>query len=149
MSEIKILYNRLSRNKNFVLPSYQSQGAVGLDLSASIDSKIVLKPFDRSIIPCGISISLPDGIEGQVRPRSGLAAKYGITVLNTPGTIDSDYRGEVKVILINLGKEDFEVNQNDRIAQIVFSKVVKAKFEEIDILDNTERGSGGFGSTGR
>ncbi len=149
MSEIKILYNRLSRSKNFVLPSYQSQGAVGLDLSASIDSKIVLKPFDRSIIPCGISISLPDGIEGQVRPRSGLAAKYGITVLNTPGTIDSDYRGEVKVILINLGKEDFEVNQNDRIAQIVFSKVVKAKFEEIDILDNTERGSGGFGSTGR
>ena len=149
MTEIKILIKRLSKNKNFVLPDYQSSGAVGVDLSASIDSKIILKPFDRSIIPCGISISLPENIEGQVRPRSGLAAKHGITVLNTPGTIDSDYRGEIKVILINLGKDDFTISQNDRIAQIVFSNIVKANFEEIDSLDNTERGSGGFGSTGQ
>ena len=149
MTEITILIKRLSKNKNFTLPDYQSSGAVGVDLSASIDSKIILKPFDRSIIPCGISISLPENIEGQVRPRSGLAAKHGITVLNTPGTIDSDYRGEIKVILINLGKEDFTISQNDRIAQIVFSNIVKAKFEEIETLDDTERGSEGFGSTGQ
>ncbi len=149
MAEIKILIKRLSKNKDFVLPNYQSSGAVGVDLSASIDSKIILKPLDRSIIPCGISISLPKNIEGQVRPRSGLAAKHGITVLNTPGTIDSDYRGEIKVILINLGKDDFTISQNDRIAQIVFSNIVKANFEEIDSLDDTERGSGGFGSTGQ
>ena len=149
MTEITILIKRLSKNKNFTLPDYQSSGAVGVDLSASIDSKIILKPFDRSIIPCGISISLPENIEGQVRPRSGLAAKHGITVLNTPGTIDSDYRGEIKVILINLGKEDFTISQNDRIAQIVFSNIVKAKFEEIEALDDTERGSEGFGSTGQ
>ena len=149
MTEITILIKRLSKNKNFALPDYQSSGAVGVDLSASIDSKIILKPFDRSIIPCGISISLPENIEGQVRPRSGLAAKHGITVLNTPGTIDSDYRGEIKVILINLGKEDFTISQNDRIAQIVFSNIVKAKFEEIETLDDTERGSEGFGSTGQ
>ena len=149
MSEIKIPIKRLSKNKNFVLPSYQSKGAVGIDLSASIDSKIVLKPNDRFVIPCGISISLPKNVEGQVRPRSGLAAKHGITVLNTPGTIDSDFRGEIKVILINLGKEDFTISQNDRIAQIVFSNIVKVKFEEIDVLDDTERGSGGFGSTGK
>ncbi|SVC00497.1 uncharacterized protein METZ01_LOCUS253351, partial [marine metagenome] len=99
------------------------------------------------IIPRGISISLPEHVEGQVRPRSGLAAKHGITVLNTPGTIDSDYRGEIKVILINLGKEDFEINQNDRIAQIIFSEIVKAKFEEVEILDETKRGPRGFGST--
>tara|TARA_B100000686_G_C16386913_1_gene760440 strand:+ start:78 stop:527 length:450 start_codon:yes stop_codon:yes gene_type:complete len=149
VTEITILIKRLSKNKNFALPDYQSSGAVGVDLSASIDSKIILKPFDRSIIPCGISISLPENIEGQVRPRSGLAAKHGITVLNTPGTIDSDYRGEIKVILINLGKEDFTISQNDRIAQIVFSNIVKAKFEEIEALDDTERGSEGFGSTGQ
>lgn len=149
MAEIKILIKRLSKNKDFVLPNYQSSGAVGVDLSASIDAKIILKPLDRSIIPCGISISLPKNIEGQVRPRSGLAAKHGITVLNTPGTIDSDYRGEIKVILINLGKDDFTISQNDRIAQIVFSNIVKANFEEIDSLDDTERGSGGFGSTGQ
>ena len=149
MSEIKIPIKRLSKNKNFVLPSYQSKGAVGIDLSASIDSKIVLKPNDRFVIPCGISISLPKNVEGQVRPRSGLAAKHGITVLNTPGTIDSDFRGEIKVILINLGKEDFTISQNDRIAQIVFSNIVKVKFEEIDVLDDTERGPGGFGSTGK
>tara|TARA_Y100000590_G_C15372494_1_gene883090 strand:+ start:245 stop:694 length:450 start_codon:yes stop_codon:yes gene_type:complete len=149
VAEIKILIKRLSKNKDFVLPNYQSSGAVGVDLSASIDSKIILKPLDRSIIPCGISISLPKNIEGQVRPRSGLAAKHGITVLNTPGTIDSDYRGEIKVILINLGKDDFTISQNDRIAQIVFSNIVKANFEEIDSLDDTERGSGGFGSTGQ
>ena len=118
-------------------------------MPASIDSKIVLKPNDRFVIPCGISISLPKNVEGQVRPRSGLAAKHGITVLNTPGTIDSDFRGEIKVILINLGKEDFTISQNDRIAQIVFSNIVKVKFEEIDVLDDTERGSGGFGSTGK
>lgn len=119
-----------------------------MDLCASIDNPIILKPLKREVIPCGIAIGLPENMEAQIRPRSGLAAKHGITVLNTPGTIDSDYRGEVKAILINFGKEDFEIKLNDRIAQIIFSEVVKAKFEEVSDLDNTERGSGGFGSTG-
>ena len=119
-----------------------------MDLCASIDNPIILKPLKHEVIPCGIAIGLPENMEAQIRPRSGLAAKHGITVLNTPGTIDSDYRGEVKAILINFGKEDFEIKLNDRIAQIIFSEVVKAKFEEVSDLDNTERGSGGFGSTG-
>jgi len=149
VSAIKIQIKKLSKNKDFSIPNYQSSGAVGMDLYASIDSEIILKPQDRFIVPCGISISLPKYIEGQVRPRSGLAAKHGITVLNTPGTIDSDYRGEIKAILINLGKEDFKINQNDRIAQIIFSEIKKIEFEEVKNLDDTERGSKGFGSTGQ
>tara|TARA_Y100000590_G_C15305442_1_gene858036 strand:+ start:278 stop:727 length:450 start_codon:yes stop_codon:yes gene_type:complete len=149
VSEIKIRIQRLSKNKNFVLPGYQSSGAVGVDLSASIDSKIILEPNDRSIIPCGISISLPKNMEAQVRPRSGLAFKYGITVLNTPGTIDSDYRGEIKVILINLSKDNFIIQPNDRIAQMVFSSVDRVTLEEVNILDETTRGDSGFGSTGQ
>ena len=142
----KILIKRLS--KEVPLPKYETSGSSGMDLAANIEANINIDPGKTAIVPTGLSISIPKGFEVQIRPRSGLAAKHGITVLNTPGTIDSDYRGEVKAILINFGKEDFEIKLNDRIAQIIFSEVVKAKFEEVSDLDNTERGSGGFGSTG-
>ena len=118
------------------------------DITALLSEPVVIKPFKRAVIPTGLSFSIPKGYEVQIRPRSGLAAKNGITVLNTPGTIDSDYRGEIKVILINLGDEDFTVNNGDRIAQMVVQKVKQASFEVVDNLDETERGSGGFGSTG-
>ena len=129
------------------LPVYQSQGASGADLSASTDSEIVIKPGEHALIPTGIRLEIPPGLEAQVRPRSGLAAGNGVTVLNSPGTIDCDYRGEVKVILINLGKEDFHVRTGDRIAQIVFSPVTRVVFKSGEI-NETPRGSGGFGSTG-
>lgn len=130
------------------LPVYKTEGAAGADITALLSEPVVIKPFKRAIIPTGLSFSIPKGYEVQIRPRSGLAAKNGVTVLNTPGTIDSDYRGEIKVILINLGDEDFTVNNGDRIAQMVVQKVEQASFEIVDNLDETERGSGGFGSTG-
>lgn len=112
------------------------------------DQQIILKPGDRELVPTGIAVSIPPGFEAQVRPRSGLAVKYGVTLLNSPGTIDADYRGEIKVLLINLGKEDFKIERGDRIAQLVFQKVCRAKWQESDILDETLRGVGGFGHTG-
>jgi dUTP pyrophosphatase len=133
---------------NGTIPSYQSEGASGLDLVSSSNEDIKLEPGKRALIPTGIYLEIPEGFEGQVRPRSGLAAKNGITVLNTPGTIDSDYRGEVKVILINLGLDDFVVKRGDRIAQIVFMPVVRAELCEEISINSTERGTGGFGSTG-
>ena len=148
MNTNNVLIKKLDTN-SFELPKYQTEGSVGMDLSAFIGADIVIKPNERELIPTGIAISLPQNIEGQVRPRSGLALKYGITVLNTPGTIDSDYRGEIKVILINHGKEDFLVKNNDRIAQIVFSEVVKVSLDEVDDLDQTLRDQKGFGSTGK
>jgi len=148
MNTNNVLIKKLDTN-SFELPKYQTEGSVGMDLSAFIGADIVIKPNERELIPTGIAISLPQNIEGQVRPRSGLALKYGITVLNTPGTIDSDYRGEIKVILINHGKEDFLVKNNDRIAQIVFSEVVKVSLNEVDDLDQTLRDQKGFGSTGK
>ena len=148
MNKNNVLIKKLNSN-SFELPKYQTEGSVGMDLSAFIGSDIVIKPNERELIPTGIAISLPQNIEGQVRPRSGLALKYGITVLNTPGTIDSDYRGEIKVILINHGKEDFLVKNNDRIAQLVFSEVVKVSLDEVDDLDQTLRDQKGFGSTGK
>ncbi|MAE37098.1 MAG: dUTP diphosphatase [Pelagibacteraceae bacterium] len=148
MNTNNVLIKKLDTN-SFELPKYQTEGSVGMDLSAFIGADIVIKPNERELIPTGIAISLPQNIEGQVRPRSGLALKYGITVLNTPGTIDSDYRGEIKVILINHGKEDFLVKNNDRIAQIVFSEVVKVSLNEVDDLDQTLRDQQGFGSTGK
>jgi dUTP pyrophosphatase len=130
------------------LPAYQSEGASGADLCACIDAEVVIAPGDRALIPTGLVMDIPKGLEGQVRPRSGLAARNGVTVLNTPGTIDSDYRGEIKVILANLGREEFRVRPGDRIAQIVFVPVVRVSFSRGERLSETARGSGGFGSTG-
>ena len=120
-----------------------------MDLKANIDEPITLGPLERAMIPTGLYIALPDGTEAQVRPRSGLAAKHGISVLNSPGTIDADYRGEVKVILVNLSNEPFVVNPGERIAQMVVARYEKVEWQEVDVLDETERGVGGFGSTGR
>ena len=143
-----VLIKKLNNN-SFDLPKYQTEGSVGMDLSAIIENDILIKPNERELIPTGIAVSLPQNIEGQVRPRSGLSLKYGITVLNSPGTIDSDYRGEIKVILINHGNEDFIIKNNDRIAQLVFNEVVKVSFKEVKDLDQTSRNQKGFGSTGK
>lgn len=131
-----------------ILPSYQTVGAAGADLCAYLPEPVVLAPGQRAMVPTGLSFAIPSGYEIQVRPRSGLAAKNGITVLNSPGTIDSDYRGEVKVILINLGTENFTISHGDRIAQMVVAPVVQAQFQVVESLAATERGQGGFGSTG-
>ncbi|MGB0778399.1 MAG: dUTP diphosphatase [Flavobacteriaceae bacterium] len=130
------------------LPHYESNQAAGMDLKAFLQETITLKPMERKIIPTGIYMALPNGYEAQVRPRSGLAAKKGITVLNAPGTVDADYRGEVGVILINLSSEDFHINNGDRIAQMVIAPYVQGKWNETESLEETERGEGGFGSTG-
>ena len=143
MIEVNIV--NTSNNPN---PEYKTDGAVGMDLMASLNEPIVLKPFERALIPTGIFIGLPEGYEAQVRPRSGLALKYGITVLNTPGTIDADYTGEVKVILINLGQVPFTIKNGDRIAQMVFKQYEKAVWFNTLQLGETERGDGGFGHTG-
>ncbi len=129
-------------------PNYETKGAAGMDLRANIDDSITLKPLERAIVKTGLFIALPVGFEAQVRPRSGLAAKKGITVLNSPGTVDADYRGEIGVILVNLSNEDFVINDGERIAQLVIAKHERAIWQEVEILNETERGSGGFGSTG-
>lgn len=140
---------RLEHGRDLPLPAYQSVLAAGLDLLAAVDGTITLAPGARALVPTGLAMALPAGFEAQVRPRSGLAAKHGVTVLNTPGTIDADYRGEVKVILINLGDDPFEISRGDRIAQMVIAPVLQADIVEVEVLSETERGSGGFGSTGR
>lgn len=132
-----------------LLPSYQTEGAAGMDLRADVDGEVVLQPLGRALIPTGIAVALPPGVEAQVRPRSGLAARHGVTCLNSPGTIDSDYRGEIQVILVNFGSEPFTVRRGDRIAQMVLSQVLRASLQVVDDLDATLRGGGGFGSTGR
>ena len=142
----EVLIKRLS--KNIELPKYETNGSSGMDLSANIEMQIKIEPGKTSIIPTGISVSIPKNFEIQIRSRSGLAAKSQISVLNSPGTIDADYRGELKVILINLSNKTFVVEQGTRIAQMVLCPIVKAKFKEVDSLDNTERGADGFGSTG-
>jgi dUTP pyrophosphatase len=131
-----------------LLPAYQTEGAAGMDLCAVIEEEVVLPPMGRALIPTGISMALPPGVEAQVRPRSGLAARHGVTCLNAPGTIDSDYRGEIRVILINLGNEPFFVRRGDRIAQLVFASVLRVSLRVVDDLDATRRGEGGFGHTG-
>ena len=131
-----------------ILPEYKTDGAAGADLCAYINAEIRLRPMERRLIPTGIFVELPSGYELQVRPRSGLALKYGITVLNTPGTVDSDYRGELQVLLINLGSEDFVIKNGDRIAQAVITEVSRASFTVTNSLSATERGSSGYGSTG-
>ena len=143
---IKILIKRLS--KEVSLPKYETSGSSGMDLAANINSKVNIDPGKTAVIPTGLAISIPKGYEAQIRPRSGLAAKKKITVLNTPGTIDADYRGEIKVILINLSKDSFEVEKGLRIAQMVVCPIVQAQLKEVDDLKQTERGEGGFGSTG-
>lgn len=131
------------------LPSYKTQGSSGMDIRASILESISLRPGERAAIPTGLFLEIPEGFEAQVRPRSGLAIKSGITVLNTPGTIDADYRGEIAVILVNLSSSVFKIEDGDRIAQIVINPVVKIKWKAVNILTNTKRGGGGFGSTGK
>ena len=129
-------------------PAYATAQSAGMDLRANLESPVILKPMERAMIPTGLFIELPVGFEAQVRPRSGLAAKHGITVLNTPGTIDADYRGEIKVILINLSAEPFEIQHGERIAQMVIAKHETVQWEEVEALSETERGAGGFGSSG-
>lgn len=130
------------------LPHYETLASAGMDLRANISESIILKPLERTIVKTGLFIALPVGYEAQVRPRSGLAAKKGITVLNAPGTIDADYRGEIGVILVNLSNEDFVINDGERIAQMVIAQYTQASWKEVTVLDETERGTGGFGSTG-
>ena len=142
----EILIKRLS--KNIPLPKYETDGSSGMDLAANIDQEIEINPGKSAVIPTGLAVSIPKNYEIQIRPRSGLAAKNQISVLNTPGTIDADYRGELKVILINLSEKKFKVEKGLRIAQMVLCPVVKAILKEVDELEETKRGSGGFGSTG-
>ncbi|SEG44207.1 dUTP diphosphatase [Bosea lathyri] len=146
MVDIPLL--RLPHGADLPLPAYESTGAAGMDLRAAVDAPLVLPPGGRALVPTGLALQLPEGFEAQVRPRSGLAAKHGVTVLNAPGTVDSDYRGEVKVILINHGQEPFTIGRGDRIAQMVIAPVTRGVFVEVDALDQTTRGEGGFGSTG-
>ena len=144
---IKVLIKKL--NSKAQIPKYKTEGSSGMDLMALVKNPIKIKPNESALIPTGISIAIPKDSEVQIRPRSGLAAKSSISVLNAPGTIDSDYRGEIKIILFNHGKEEFTVNNNDRIAQMVLMPILKIKFEEVEDLPATLRGSGGFGSTGK
>ena len=144
---VKILIKKT--NKEVTTPKYKTDGSSGVDLSAFLEKKVVIKPNSSELIPTGLQVAIPEEFEIQIRPRSGLAAKESIGVLNSPGTIDSDYRGELKIILFNHGKEDFIINNGDRIAQMVLVPIVKMEFEEVDSLPDTVRGQGGFGSTGK
>ncbi|MEL0298687.1 MAG: dUTP diphosphatase [Flavobacteriaceae bacterium] len=136
-------------NSQFDLPQYESDAAAGLDLRANIEAPIVLAPLQRRIVPTGLSIALPEGYEAQIRPRSGLAAKYGLTVLNAPGTIDADYRGDIGVILINLSEEEYTLQPGERIAQMVIAPFIQIRWDEVNSLSATARGEKGFGSTGK
>ncbi|WP_428236615.1 dUTP diphosphatase [Gracilimonas sp.] len=144
----QVLIKKLDHAKDLPLPNYESVAAAGMDVRAAVETPIVIKPGERTLIPTGLQMALPEGYEAQIRPRSGLAIRNGITMLNAPGTIDADYRGEVKVIAINHGEEEFVVNHGDRIAQMVIAPVTQLPLLEVDELDETDRGEGGFGSTG-
>ncbi len=148
MSDVPIPVRRLPHGEGLKLPAYETAHAAGVDLLAAVEGEVVLAPGARAMIPTGLAIALPEGFEAQVRPRSGLAARDGITLLNTPGTIDADYRGEVKVILINLGDRPFTVTRGMRIAQMIVAPVARLSWRETDALPETARGEGGFGSTG-
>jgi dUTP pyrophosphatase len=139
---------KIVNKSNNATPAYATTQSAGMDLRANLEAHIILKPMERAMIPTGLFIELPVGYEAQVRPRSGLAAKHGITVLNTPGTIDADYRGEIKVILVNLSNDAFEIQHGERIAQMVIAKHETVQWEEVETLSETERGAGGFGSSG-
>lgn len=140
---------KVVREEGVVLPKYETEGSAGLDVRANIKEPIVLKSLERVLIPTGLKVAIPEGYEIQVRPRSGLAIKHGITMLNSPGTVDSDYRGELKVIAVNLSNESYTIEPNERIAQLVLNKVEQIDFVEVAELDETERGEGGFGHTGK
>ncbi len=140
---------QIINKSSFPTPAYATEKSAGMDLKANISEPLVLGPLERAVIPTGLYIALPEGTEAQVRPRSGLAAKYGISVLNAPGTIDADYRGEIGVILVNLSNNAFTVNPGERIAQMVVARYEKVEWDEVEVLDETDRGAGGFGSTGR
>lgn len=140
---------RIINKSKYALPSYATSASAGMDLRANLDSPIVLKSLERTLVSTGLFLELPVGFEAQIRPRSGLAFKNGLTVLNSPGTIDADYRGEVKVILVNLSKEDFTINDGERIAQMIIAKHEQAEWIQVEELLETERGAGGFGSTGK
>lgn len=140
---------RIVNKSAFPLPQYATALSAGMDLKANIEEPVTLGMLERAMVPTGLFIELPEGYEAQIRPRSGLAAKHGISVTNSPGTIDADYRGEIKVLLVNLSKEPFTINPGERIAQMVIARHEKVEWEEVEILDETERGAGGFGSTGR
>ncbi|MBB36630.1 MAG: dUTP diphosphatase [Hirschia sp.] len=150
-NRVSIKVAPLAHFEGLALPAYETDQAAGMDLRAAVaeDAPMTLKPMQRAMVPTGLSFALPPGYEAQIRPRSGLAAKHGLTCLNTPGTIDADYRGEVKVILINLGSEDFVITRGERIAQMVVAPVTQGVWEQVTDLDETARGAGGFGSTGR
>jgi len=139
---------KIVNTSDHALPAYATPLSAGVDLRAALDAPVALKPLERVLVPTGLFMQIPAGYEGQVRPRSGLAAKHGITVLNTPGTIDADYRGEIKVILVNLSDTPFVIEPGERIAQMVFARCEQAQWEEVESLDETLRGAGGFGSTG-
>jgi dUTP pyrophosphatase len=144
---IRVAFKRL--REDAAIPRYMTDAAAGLDLAAALDAPLTLTPGERALVPTGLAVAIPHGYEGQVRPRSGLAARHGVTCLNTPGTIDSDYRGPVGVILVNHGREPFTVQHGDRIAQLVIASVARAELTEVSELPPTDRGQGGFGSTGR
>ena len=140
---------RIRRTRDGVeLPRYMSELAAGLDLSAALDAPVTLAPMERALVPTGIAIALPPGVEAQIRPRSGLALRLGLTLLNTPGTIDADYRGEIRLIVINLGEEPATISSGERLAQMVVARVARVEWTEVENLDETKRGGGGFGSTG-
>ncbi len=145
MKEIEV---KIVNHSNNPLPEYSTKDSAGMDVRAMLDEPVTLRPLERALIPTGLHIQLPEGYECQIRPRSGLALKKGITVLNTPGTIDADYRGEIKIILINLSSEPFTIENGERICQMVIKEYVKATLTQVDDLDDTERGAGGFGHTG-
>lgn len=145
MEELEVL---VSLAQGAHLPEYATPGSSGVDLCALLKEPFTLLPFERTLIPTGIHVTIPEGYEAQIRPRSGIAHKFGVTLVNTPGTIDADYRGEIKVLLINLGKDPFMISNGDRIAQMVFRNISKARFKTVEILPASQRGSGGFGSTG-
>ena len=146
MEKIKV---GITAENNVEIPRYMTEGSAGIDVSANIETEIELNPLERYLVPTGIKLEIPEGFEVQVRPRSGLAFKHGITVLNTPGTIDSDYRGEIKVLLINLSNEVYKIQPNERIGQLILSKVYRLDFEVKEDLSETKRGEGGFGHTGK
>ena len=148
MKNIELRVKKVRSNAHVEIPQYMSEGASGLDLFVSIDNDIELKPLERALIPTGVSVSIPPGCEAQIRPRSGLAIKHGITLLNSPGTIDSDYRGEINLIVINLGQELFIIKNGMRLAQMIISPYIKVTINLVEDIDNTKRGGGGFGHTG-
>jgi dUTP pyrophosphatase len=144
----RVLIKRLPHGQGLALPSYMSELAAGMDLAAAVERSLVIRAGSIALIPTGLAMAIPEGFEGQVRPRSGLASRYGVTVANAPGTIDADYRGEIKVALINLGRQDFSVARGDRVAQLVICPVARAELAEVEDLPSSARGEGGFGHTG-